>query len=44
MTIIEIIILKMYNIEKTINNKSNYIDLLLSNSNYLDNIYKLKNL
>jgi hypothetical protein len=40
--IIEIIILKMYQIEKNSNNKINNIDLLLSDSNYLNNIFKLK--
>lgn len=41
--IIEIIILKMYNIEKIIN-KENDINLLLYNFNYLNNISKLKKL
>lgn len=42
--IIEIIILKMYSIEKNNNDKLNNIDLLFLNSDYLNNIYKLKNL
>ena len=42
--IIEIIILKMYSIERSFNNKSNNINLLLKNANYLNDISKLKNL
>lgn len=40
--IIEIIMLKIYMIEKNSNDKINNIDLLLSDFNYLDNIFKLK--